>query len=63
MKTKANIKKMDLLNIKPLSRAEQTKVMGGLAPLDKPKKPKVAPAPTPGPHGIAIAGAGAVKAL
>ena len=62
MKTKSNTKKMDLLNIKPLSRDEQAKVMGGLAPLDKPKKPKVTPAPTPGPHGIAIAAAGAVKA-
>jgi hypothetical protein len=35
MKTKT--KKMDLLSIKPLSRTEQAKVMGGLAPLDKPK--------------------------
>lgn len=56
MKTKANRKKLDLQTIKTLSRAEQTKVMGGNA--------KAEPeAETENFVGIAIAAAGAVKAL
>jgi hypothetical protein len=52
MKTNSNTKKLDLQNIKTLSRAEQAKVLGGNAEAES-------------EHlvGIAIAAAGAAKAL
>jgi hypothetical protein len=54
---KTNTKTTDFSNVKVLNKAEQAKVMGGMALGPKPKKPK------PVSYGIAIAVAGAAKAL